>query len=286
MLLRNKNLLFNLALISFLIVFLMPSCEKAANPTVPSPTPKLELYLTDAPGPYDAALLDIRKVMVRIDTSNSQNTDAGTWQELPIVHAGLFNLLSLRNGNDTLLASGNVASGILREISLTLGRNSKVCLNNGVTTELKCPDSLHSDAMLILDGGSRTTGEGETYHLVLDFDVSRSIIPTTSPTDSSHTIYMFVPYTRAFSKEAGGAIQGWVFPEAALSTVMAISDKHDTITTQPDPNGYYKLWGLPEGAYTIRYLPDPSTGYQSVTESNIQITSGQLIVNDTVRLHQ
>lgn len=185
-----------------LLVFLFSSCEKKeSNGAPPEGTSKLELYLTDAPGSYKAVYLDIEEIKVRIDESNSTNADAGVWQKLPLIHSGTFNLLLLRNGNDTLLASGNVKTGTLREIYLKLGKKNEVLLNDGSTAPLMSPDSIHSDAMMILNKNDRTTPNGEQHQLVLDFDVSKSIIPTSDPTDSSRIIYMFLPHTRTFPKE-------------------------------------------------------------------------------------
>lgn len=281
---RCRTLAFITPVLFSLLLFI--SCEKAEQNIPTADTAKLELYLTDAPGSYRSVYLDIKKVSVRIDYASSQNTDAGQWQNLPMEQPSLFDLLSLRNGKDTLLAAGQVKAGTLREIRLKLGKKSKVILHDGSTAILRCPDSIHSDAMLVLGAGNRTTGNQEVHHLVLDFDLSRSIIPTASSKDSTQTAYMFIPATRTFSKEAGGAIQGWVFPEAARAKVMALDAEKDTFTTRPDANGYYKLWGIPAGTYTLQYQPDSSSGYQSETKTGIQLINGQLITGDSITLHR
>ena len=70
---------------------------------------RLEVRLTDSPGDYEQVNIDIRKIEVHTNTSNWVTYD---------VNAGVYNLLELANGLDTLLASFELPPGKLSQIRL------------------------------------------------------------------------------------------------------------------------------------------------------------------------
>src|SRR6185436_10090979 len=97
------------------------SKEKSSdNATVPSGKQALSLYLTDGPTDYfDKVLIDIKSVKVLVDTCDKSrrrrdNWDStnhcAIWDSLSIA-PGVYDLLTLRNGLDTLLASGTIPDG-------------------------------------------------------------------------------------------------------------------------------------------------------------------------------
>ena len=47
------------------------------------------------------------------------------WQDLQI-RPGVYDLLTLRNGTDTLLASGTIPEGKIKRIKITLGTNNSL----------------------------------------------------------------------------------------------------------------------------------------------------------------
>ncbi|MFM7217347.1 MAG: DUF4382 domain-containing protein, partial [Bacteroidota bacterium] len=129
-----------------------------------SPESFLSIALTDAPGDFDSVLVNIVGVEV--------HTDAGGWQSLA-VDSGKYDLLSLQNGIDTVLATPHsVPSGLISQVRLILGDSSTVVVN-GVSyplalssqdeTGLKC--NLHD-----------TLQPNTTYEILLDFDADRSIV--------------------------------------------------------------------------------------------------------------
>ncbi|MBL7729109.1 MAG: DUF4382 domain-containing protein [Dinghuibacter sp.] len=103
-----------------LLVTLFNACKKDDNGEA-----KLQIRLTDAPAVYDEVNVDIREVRV-----NLRNDSTG-WVSLA-TNAGVYDLLSLQNGVDTLLASGNVPGNVLKEIRLFLGPNNTVKVNGQV----------------------------------------------------------------------------------------------------------------------------------------------------------
>ena len=116
---KTKLLLLSFFLGTGIITFL--SCSKDNN----SGTSNLQVRLTDAPVAYDKVNVDIREVRVNF------KDDSTGWVPLA-TNAKIYNLLGLQNGVDTLLATGTVQKGTLKEIRLILGPNNTVVVG-GVT---------------------------------------------------------------------------------------------------------------------------------------------------------
>ena len=104
--------------------------------------------------------LDIQSVEVKVDTSASEgNNDDhykgdsddddkdkksdkyGKWVSIGFT-PGLYDLLKFRNGLDTVLATGTLPKGRIHKVRVTLGTNSQVSKNKGVT---KLPLSICSE---------------------------------------------------------------------------------------------------------------------------------------------
>ena len=137
---KMKNLLVAVScFFSLLLVF--TACQKGETSKT-SNGETLGIYLTDGPGKFDKVLLQINAVEVKLDTSASHMDDDdfgdrngfrddddddhhrgkdefGQWDTLNIT-AGTYDLLTLRNGVDALLASGTI-NGRIRKIRLTVG---------------------------------------------------------------------------------------------------------------------------------------------------------------------
>jgi hypothetical protein len=123
----------------------------------------LQLRLTDAPAIYDEVNVDVREVKVNL------RDDSTGWVSLN-TRAGVYNLLALQNGIDTLLATGPVPGNTLKEIRLFLGSDNTVkvggqlyplVLNSGDHPKLKIKVDKHLNANL--------------NTIVIDFDAGLSI---------------------------------------------------------------------------------------------------------------
>src|SRR5258708_7902319 len=136
-----RKLCLGLGLITAIILLNLTGCQKETSQGDYSPK-KLKVYLTDDPCQYDSVFVDIRFVEVKIDTvlfdddqqgdhdgddddDNTVRDQFGRWDTLTI-SPGIYNLMNLRNGVDTLLASGNIPAGKVKKIRLTLGANNSV----------------------------------------------------------------------------------------------------------------------------------------------------------------
>ncbi len=125
----------------------------------------LEVRLTDAPASFDAVNVDIQEVRVH---SNDEMDTTG-WITLG-TKAGVYNLLALQNGIDTVLASGTLRGGIIKEIRFVLGSNNTI-IDNGITYPLTIPSGSESGLKIKLN---KNLEEG-SQTIVVDFDAGMSV---------------------------------------------------------------------------------------------------------------
>ncbi len=154
---KTKLLLLSFFLGIGIITFL--SCSKDNN----SGTSNLQVRLTDAPVAYDKVNVDIREVRVNF------RDDSTGWVPLA-TNAKIYNLLGLQNGVDTLLATGTVQKGTLKEIRLILGPDNTVVVG-GVTHPLTIPSGSQSGLKIKINKNLNATLET----LIIDFDAALSI---------------------------------------------------------------------------------------------------------------
>ena len=165
------------------------SCNK--NETSKSGTARLQVALTDEPGNYDEVNIDVQDVRI-----NYSNDTAKGWTSLGGVKSGVYDILRLANGRDTILADAQINTGKIQQIRLILGPNNNVKLN-GQTYPLQTPSAQQSGLKIQLN---QDVNEGVTYKLLLDFDASRSIVQTGN-SNSNNQKYILKPVIRATGQE-------------------------------------------------------------------------------------
>jgi Domain of unknown function (DUF4382) len=280
--------------IVFFTTLLIAACQKdivsdAAGDT--QATQKLVVYLNDDPVNYFKTLVDIKFVEVKVDTSkreyddkhydsdddgdddNRVNDDYGKWDTLKI-QPGIYDLLKLRNGVDTLLASGNIVAGRIGKIRITLGSNNTLWT-----------DSTHSYALNICEGkpyvyikisdDSIDTLSNGTKKIKLDFDVSKSI-------KQKNGAYCLKPNLKAYCDKNTGKVEGRVLPKKAMAKIT-MYNATDTASAFPENEGEFKITGLKEGTYNILY--DGTIPYVDTLIKNIKITKGLELKLPTITLH-
>src|SRR5438128_3563255 len=221
-----KNLSVLAAACAFAAFFIL-SCTKdnSSSTSVPPGQQKVSLYLSDDPALFDQVLIDIQRVRVLVDTSTSDtvehrwhhdwNCDDGkdtsvVWQDLAI-RPGVYDLLTLRNGTDTLLASGNIPQGKIKRIKITLGSQNSL-VKDSVTYPLHL---LPGDSVITL---KLTGNELDEYlsgqsRLWLDFNIGRFIFKVRKGE------FYLRPYIKLFITKATGSIEGKVLPIDALPVI-------------------------------------------------------------------
>lgn len=256
------------AAIGAVLLWMGLSCEKAA--VTPQGTATLEIYLTDAPAPYQAIWIDLEKVMVTV--SSDSPADSG-WTEIPLTRTGAYNLLSLTNGLDTLIATQQLPEGSVSEMRLVLGEGNYLVAADGSVAGLTISGALKDGLEIPVHAELHATS---TTRLVLDIDGAASVLSTPSG-------YMLSPEIRSYERGTTGGMEGIVLPDSAIEGIRAISGA-DTATTLSDSSGYFQISGLRAGKYQVIFEADSASGYQTDTLEGARIQPGQLTRLDTVRL--
>jgi hypothetical protein len=157
----KNTFLFALLTLTFMGIFY--ACTKSVSDA--AGTTNLKVRLTDNPYNADELNIDIREVRVNYK-------DSSEWAVLP-TNAGVYNLLRLQNGVDTLLASGTIPGNFLGEIRFVLGTNNSIKIGN-VVYPLTIPSGSES-GLKLKAGRNLNNGSDE---LTVDFDAALSVHQT------------------------------------------------------------------------------------------------------------
>jgi len=266
-------------------IFFACSKEKSNdNSTVPAGKQALSLYLTDGPTDYfDKVLIDIKSVKVLVDTCDKSRSRRVNWDSTKkctiwdslSVAPGVYDLLTLRNGIDTLLGSGTVTDGTIRKIVITLGTNNSI-----VKDSISYPLNLLNNQTTItikLYGHEWDNFSNGHYRLWLDFDCGRSVIRLRNGE------FYLAPFIRAFIIKESGAIKGVIKPGDSHSIVTVYNAK-DTAYALPWHEGQFKVRGLDSGTYSV--FVNGGNGYQDTTINNVSVTVGKETDIGTITLHK
>lgn len=259
------------ALIVTLAVY---SCRKEASAsgnaglTTTRPT-QLKIYLTDDQTlVFDKVLIDLKKVEIKVEDNGVDSL--GGWFNLNIT-PGVYDILKLRNGLDTLFATGTIpANRKLQKLRLTLGTNNSV-EKNGQSFPLKIKDK-NNEVIVKLDESNVDFSAPDQFLFWLDFDAGKSIKVDNSGSGNNNG-FELRPQIRAFAKSKAGEIEGRVLPAAAQPVVLAINGT-DTATAKPEREGEFKIVGLKAGTYTVIF-DATAGGYKDTTINNVLVRNGE-----------
>jgi len=220
----------------FLAIALLSLMTTSCNKTTPAGASAFAVRMTDAPGNYSAVNIDLQSVIVT--TSTGAQVTLNT-------HSGIYNLLALTNGIDTLIASGTIQAGSIEQVSLVLGNNNSVVVN-GTTYPLSASAELsglniqlHQD---LTAGGSSTA--------LIDFDAGQSI------SLAANGSYQIKPVIRPIVTATTGSINGAVSLAGSIVAVTATSATSGlSFSTTTQANGQFTLSGLSAGTYSITLTP-------------------------------
>jgi hypothetical protein len=279
-------------------ILLFFACSKNSssnsNPNIPKGQSQVSLYMMDGPINFDSVLIDIRQVVVEIDTATTQTAadqpnqwDAGycgfgrsasnksvIWDTLTVT-PGIYNLLALRNGTDTLLASGLYPTGKILKIQITLGSDNSVYTDSTTSYPLE----IFGPNPYFTINVSRTNVDDVTnneFKLWLDFNLSRSIFFWNGE-------FLLQPYFTVFNDMMAAKVQGQVLPHGAGALVMGINGT-DTIYAVPFWSGQYQFRNVPTGNWSFTYKG--TTGYSDTTISGIAVDSMKTVNLPTITLHK
>lgn len=219
----------------------------------------LKVMLTDAPGDYEEVNIEI----VGVEVHSAEGNQSSGWVSLD-VDSGVYNVLTLANGLDTLLGEVDVPSGRISQIRLILGSNNTLKVD-GEVKPLDVPSGEQSGLKLNVH---TDLSAGVTYVFTLDFDAARSIV------ERGNGTYGLKPVIRVITEATSGSITGTVTPAEATPAVYAIDGSDTVATTFADSLGYFLLRGVAAGSYTVTF--EPGTGFTPVQKENVVVVVGQV----------
>ena len=263
----KKSFLFAASATAILLLFVFVACTKNDSNNNDGKS-RLQVFLTDDPGDYDAVNVDVQDVQINFTTDTS-----GGWESLPGVAKGVYNLLDLVDNKDTLLVNAEIPSGRIQQIRLVLGDNNTIVVD-GEESRLETPSAQQSGLKLNIN---QDVDAGIVYKMILDFDASRSIVTTGSGK------YILKPVIRTSLESVGGGLRGVVMPVDALTNVRAIQGTDTIAGTFTGATGGYSINGLAAGNYTLQFLP--AAPYSDTLINNIAVTAGAITTVDTLFLH-
>jgi len=279
-------------------ILLFFACNKSnssnSNPNIPKGQSQVSLYMMDGPMAFTKVLIDIRQVTVEIDTASKQNdadeddewdnnfcgrhrTQANSsiiWDTLDI-KPGVYNLLDLRNGTDTLLGTGLITTGKILKIKITLGSDNTVYTDSTTFYPLAVFGPSPSFTINVARTNVQDVSNNE-FRIWLDFNLSRSIFFWNGE-------YLLKPFIVVFNDMTEAKVIGKVLPEGAGALVMGVMGT-DTIYAIPWWGGQYQFRNVAPGSWDFTFKG--RNGYQDTTISNIKVDSMQKVTIPTVTLHK
>lgn len=283
----------------FSLVFFLAACKKENSIETPPGSQNLSVFLTDNPALFDKVLIDIRQLEVCIDTSdhsstgsdddkdddnsgrggsnddddddddknddNSNDDHSCNWQNINI-RTGVYDLLTLRNGVDTLLGTVQIPAGRIRKIRLTLGANNTLVIDSVSYPLVLGGNGQESIEIKVSDDDLQMNSNGQG-RITIDFDAGRSII-------SRENRFFLFPKLKSFCDEKSARLEGRVTPLAAAPVLVTMYNATDTSLAIPDSkDGEFKIRGLNEGTYNVLFRG--SNGFRDTLISNISIRRGK-----------
>lgn len=280
----------------FALLFLVFACKKEISLETGGKKQNVALYLTDDPGYFDKVFVDIRSIKVLVDTChNMHDADddhdqqhAGEdhddddkknhcliWDSLSI-RPGVYDLLTLRNGADTMLATGPIRTGKIKLIRLELGPNNSL-VKNSTTYPLHLPGNKKPVVFIQVRGDDFEEFGPSSFRLWMDFDVTRSVIRV------NDNMFYLRPVIHVYTIRKTGSIEGRILPKDAFA-VISIYNTKDTAYALPNREGEFKVRGLKEGMYSV--FINASNGYKDTTLTNVKVMTGQETRLGTITLHK
>jgi hypothetical protein len=237
-----------------LIYLTILSCGKDSTDTQAT----LDLRLTDGPGSFEAVLIDVIGAEVHV---NKDTANASGWQALT-VKKGVYDVLKLNNGVDTILGTTKLPLGDVSEIRLILGDNNSVKVG-GQTFPLVIGSADKSGLKLKFE---KKLLAGISYKVTLDFDAAKSVKEVKKGTE-----YKMKPILRLFTDAENGSIRGEIAPITCKTVIYAIQGT-DTLTSSfPSSTGSFVLQGLNTGTYKVSAVGESPCGTKIVDNVKVEI---------------
>jgi len=277
-------------LLSVILLFYACKKENSVENNIPPGNTKLSIYLTDGPNDFQKVLIDIQRIEVKLDTCqrnynedrdqpgcdddhDRRNSNCEIWDTLNI-RPGIYDLLKLRNGLDTLLASDFLKTGKIQRIKLTLGDKNSVTADS-VAHPLQLLSNQHY-VFVNIKRDHLDSLSSNNFQLFLDFDLTHSI-------KYENGQYWLKPVLKPFGKHSSGEIEGKIRPAHSFGMIKAFNAT-DTAYARPEDEGEFKIRGLKEGTYSM--FIDGINGYKDTIITNIPVSRNKDTKLGTIQLQQ
>jgi len=248
-------------LITSFAFFTLFSCDNESSDM--TGTSILRISLIDSPGDYKAVYIDIQEI--RINATDDENTG---WVTLDNINSGVYDLLKLTNGIDTLLGENEIPSGKISQIRLVLGDQNSI-VDGDDSVAMKTPSAQQSGLKLKVNA---TLEPDLAYDILIDFDVAKSVVKAGNSGN-----YNLKPVIRTIVDQTSGSIKGTINPALPSSAVYAILGEDSTSTYTGD-NGGFLIKGLEPATYAIYVDPGLASGFKDSTLTDIKVDLG-LVTN-------
>ena len=263
----NRHYPTNLPIILFIVLAFFGGCTDATEGTGLA---LVNIRLIDAPGDFDEAWIEFEGVELFHGTD--RQAVEGEWIHIPYDQADRqVDVAKLVGEGVLLLGRQEIPVGGIFKIRLLLGSDHYLT-KNGKDRSLTLRDP--ETAVIEVDVNYRVE-RNLSYDIYLDFDLGRSIKPT-----SDSTRFELEPRVRSFVSNERSNIKCRIQPAASKPVVYALHGK-DTVTTLSDAQGNYSLRGLDPGKYTLRILPRKpfrDTTFSIEAEKGVDTTLANIVL--------
>src|SRR5882757_2934021 len=269
-------------------LFLFFACNKnnssGSNPNIPPGKSQVSIFMMDDPIQFSKVLIDIRQVAVEVDTGTKQSdsdrddqwddnycgwhrtkeNSSVIWDTLGIT-PGIYDLLQLRNGVDTLLASGLIPTGKILKVKITLGADNTIYTDSTTHYPLEVfgPHPYFTINVRRVDVSAASTND---FKLWLDFNLERSVFFWNGE-------FLLKPYITVFNDQITAKLKGQALPRREVTLITAYNST-DTLYAIPNwGDGNYLIRNVPAGSYSINFKG--RDGYKDTTISNIAVDAGK-----------
>lgn len=165
--------------LAFCLIICLTACE--SEPVAPARQVRLAIRLTDAPASYDEVNIDLDQVLIKM------KSDTGF---VPLAtNQGIYNLLELTGGADTLIVNDSVPAGEIQQLRLILGSNNTVVVG-GISYPMDTPSAQQSGLKINLN---KVLIQDSINDVLIDFDANASVVEKGNGDYSLKPVLRLVP---------------------------------------------------------------------------------------------